>query len=236
MAAGWAAKRFWAEVTVEAVAGGFGVRLDARAVKTPAKAAFVVPSRALAEAVAREWRAQQGVVDPQAMPFTRYANSAIDKVAAQFDEVVAIVAAYGGTDLLCYRAVGPDRLVVRQAAAWDPLLAWVAGVGAPLKAVAGVMHIAQPPTSLAVLTGRVGALDIFGLAGFHDLVAISGSLVIGLAVIDGWAAPDVLWPLCRIDEDWQAEVWGADEEAEAAGVLKRQDFLRAAEFYALCRA
>lgn len=235
VSAGWVAKRFWSTVEVEPVAGGYGLRLDAKPLKTPGKAPFVVPGATLAAAVAAEWRAQQGVIRPQAMPFTRAANSAIDKVRVQQAEVVAIVAAYGGSDLLCYRALGPEPLVARQAAAWDPLLAWAASIGAPLRAVAGVMHIAQAEPSLACLSRRVAALDAFVLTGFHDLVAISGSLVIGLAVLDGMDDPERLWAWSRIDEAWQAEVWGADAEAEAAAALKQTDFLQAARFCRLCR-
>ena len=125
--AGWAAKRFWTDVTLVELPGGYGIRLDARPVKTPAKAPLVVPTRGLADAIAIEWRAQQGVIDPTGMPFTRSANSAIDKVAAQRAEVVDLIAAYGDADLICYRATVPARLVARQSAAWDPLLTWAAG-------------------------------------------------------------------------------------------------------------
>ena len=143
--AGWAAKRFWTDVTLVELPGGYGIRLDARPVKTPAKAPLVVPTRGLADAIAIEWRAQQGVIDPTGMPFTRSANSAIDKVAAQRAEVVDLIAAYGDADLICYRATVPARLVARQSAAWDPLLTWAAGIGAPLQALPGVIHAPQPP-------------------------------------------------------------------------------------------
>lgn len=233
--AGWAAKRFWAEVRVVEEPGGFGIALDQRRVKTPAKAPLLVPTVALAETIAAEWQAQQGVINPGTMPFTRSANSAIDKVAPQRPEVTDLIADYADADLICYRATAPERLIAQQAEAWDPLLAWSAGLGAPLIAKAGVMHVPQAPASLALLRARIEAMDLFGLTAFHDLVALSGSLVIGLAVVEGLHPPERLWDLSRIDETWAIEVWGADDEAIAAGAAKQRDFLHAAAFYNLSR-
>ncbi len=232
---GWKAKRFWKTATAEACEGGFTVRLDGRAVKTPAKAAFVVPTLAMAQAAAAEWDAQTGEVKPDTMPVTRAANSAIDKLSVQFDEVVGLLAAYGETDLLCYRATGPEALVARQAAAWDPLLDWAArDLGAPLTATAGVIHIAQPSESLSRLHALTAAFDRFQLAAFHDLVAISGSLVLGFAVARGHLSADQAFEISRIDETWQAEIWGVDEEAALLEVARKQAFLEAARFMGLC--
>ncbi len=232
---GWKAKRFWQKATVEAVEGGWTVRLDARPVRTPAKAPLVLPTRALAEAVADEWEAQQGEVKPDTMPFTRAANSAIDKVAPQQAEVVAIIAAYGGSDLLCYRATGPQDLCDRQSRAWDPLLDWAAErLGARLAATAGVMHVAQAPDALARLSARVEAMTPFQIAAFHDLVALSGSLVVALAVVDGRIGTEEAWALSRLDECWQIEQCGEDEEAAAAAEVRRAAFHQAARFFALC--
>jgi chaperone required for assembly of F1-ATPase len=231
----WAAKRFWTDALPEACDGGFTVRLDARPVRTPLKAPLVLPTLAMAEAIAAEWQAQTGKVDPATMPCTRAANSAIDKVVPQFDEVVAMLAAYGDTDLLCYRATGPETLVARQAAAWDPLLDWAAtALGAPLMATAGVMHIPQPDRSLAALKAQVARLTPFQLAAFHDLVALSGSLVLALAVTHHRLTAAQAWTLSRIDEDWQAELWGEDEEAAALATLKQAAFLQADRFFGLC--
>ncbi|MFC2968896.1 ATP12 family chaperone protein [Acidimangrovimonas pyrenivorans] len=232
----WAPKRFWKETQVVPAEGGWTVQLDGRAVKTPAKAPLVVPTRALAEAIAAEWQAQEDKVDPATMPFTRAANAAIDKVTVQFDEVAAMLASYGDSDLLCYRAEGPEGLVARQAEAWDPLLDWVAeAFGAPLTPVSGVMHAAQPEQSLKALEARVRALTPFEMTAFHDLVTISGSLVIGLAAVEGRAGTDVLWPLSRIDEDWQAEQWGRDDEAAEHAELRREAFEHAGRFFDLTR-
>lgn len=232
----WAARRFWTAATVETVEGGFTVRLDGRAVKTPAKAPLVVPTRAMAGAIAGEWDAQEGLVRPDTMPVTRSANSAIDKVGVQRAEVIDLLAAYGATDLLCYRATGPAELVARQALEWDPVLDWSAmALGAPLRAVAGVVHIQQEASSLAALTERIDALSDFELVAFHDLVALSGSLVLALAVIDGRLPSSEAWALSRIDETWQAELWGSDDEAEATEAVRHEAFLQAERFYRLCQ-
>ncbi len=231
----WKAKRFWTAAEALACDGGFTVLLDGRAVKTPAKAALVVPTLAMAQAIAAEWDAQTGEVRPATMPVTRAANSAIDKIIPQRDEVVEIIAAYGQSDLLCYRAIGPAALVERQAAGWDPVLHWAAeALGAQLVATAGVMHVAQPPEALARLTARVAGMTEFQLAGLHDLVAISGSLVLALAVTERRLTPEEAWALSRIDENWQIEQWGADEEAAEMEAFRHVAFNDASRFYALC--
>ena len=232
---GWKAKRFWKQATVEPEGAGWGVRLDGRPVKTPAKSPLVVPTEAMARAIAAEWDAQQAEVRPATMPVTRAANSAIDKVTPQFAAVAAMLADYGGTDLLCYRAEGPVPLVERQRAAWDPLLDWAAQhLGAPLACATGVLPVAQAPDSLARLTAEVQEFDPFRLTALHDLVAISGSLVIGLAVARGRIGVDAGWLASRIDEHWQAEQWGADDEATAAEAVKRAAMADAARFLMLC--
>lgn len=231
---GWAAKRFWTEARAEAAPEGFTVRLDGRPVRTPSKAPLVVPTRAMAEAIAAEWAAQDGKVDPRTMPTTRSANSAIDKVVPQFHEVATLVAAYGASDLLCYRAAGPDGLIRRQAEAWDPMLDWAAGTfGARLAVTTGVVPVAQDAAACAALEARVRACSSFELAALHDLVGLSGSLVLGLAAANGVAAPEDVWTLSRIDEDWQADLWGHDEEAEEAAAAKRAEFLHAHRFWVL---
>ena len=231
----WKAKRFWKTATAEGCDGGFTVRLDGRAVKTPAKSAFVLPTLAMAQAAAAEWDAQVKEVRPETMPVTRMANSAIDKVAVQFDEVAGLLAAYGESDLLCYRATGPAELIARQEAVWNPLLDWAAAVlGAPLVATAGVVHVAQPPGSIAALRARLFALTPFRLAAMHDLIAISGSLILGFAVAEHHLTAAEAFSISRIDEQWQAEKWGEDEEAAALEALKRAALIEAARFWNLC--
>ncbi|MHA1528353.1 MAG: ATP12 family chaperone protein [Alphaproteobacteria bacterium] len=230
-------KRFWREVSVEAGGGGFAIRLDGRPLRTPAKAACLLPTRALARAVAAEWAAVEGEVDPAAMALTRAANSAIDRVIPEREAIAALIAAYGEADLICYRAPQPQGLARRQGEAWDPLLAWAAEtLGAPLVSVEGVVHVAQLPESLARLGAAVRAHGPWELTALHDLVSISGSLVLGLAVSHGRLDAATAWPLSRIDEDWQVEEWGADDEAAAVAARRRANFADAARLLELVRA
>jgi len=231
----WAPKRFWTEVRAEAAEGGYVVLLDGRMVKSPAKTPLLLPSLALAEAVGQEWQAQQGIVKPDTMPMTRMANSALDKVGPQFDEVAGLIAAYGASDLLCYRAPGPEGLVARQADGWDPLLDWAAAeFGARLSVTTGVIPVAQDAAVTARLASKVFALDPFRLAAFHDLVSISGSLILALAVTKGQLSIGDAFTLSRIDEHWQAEFWGQDDLALESEAVKRAAFLDAGRFFGLC--
>lgn len=233
---GWTARVFWSDVGVVPAEGGYEVRLDGRPVRTPGKKPLVLPSRALAERVANEWRAQEDTVKPHSMPATRMANSAIEKVAPQIEEVANVIAAYGETDLLCHRAEGPEALCARQAAAWDPLLDWAAEtLDARLVPVVGVMPAEQDAAALARLRAEVARLTAFELAAVHDLVALSGSLIIGLAAARGVQPADALWAASRIDEDWQIELWGEDEEASSANTLKFLAFSDALAFFMDCR-
>lgn len=232
----WKAKRFWKEATVVAVDGGFTVHLDARPVRTPLKSALIVPTERLAHAIAAEWDAQEGVINPLSMPHTRSANSAIDKVAPQHAAVAQMLADYGDSDLLCYRAPAPTELIERQALHWDPLLDWAeTRLGARLHTTTGVIHVPQPPKALARLSAQVHALDAFALTGFHDLVSLSGSLVLGFAAMLDQRPVDEIWQLSRLDEDWQTELWGVDDEAAAMAETKRLAFVHAKNFHDLSR-
>ncbi|WP_299356416.1 ATP12 family protein [uncultured Shimia sp.] len=233
---GWAQKRFWTQAGIAEVDGGFAVELDGRRVKTPAKAPLTVPTRAMAEAIAAEWQAQGEKIDPTTMPVTRSANAAIDKVAHQHGEVADMLAEYGGSDLLCYRATGPVELVARQAEQWDPMLDWAEdALGARLKTVSGVMHEAQEIETLSHLSAQVHALNNFELAAFHDLVSLSGSLILGFAAVHAARPIEGLWTLSRLDETWQEEQWGADDEAAAQAEVKHQAFLHADRFFLLAQ-
>ena len=228
-------KRFWTKVDIVEESSGFSLRLDNKPLKTPAKAALIVPTRALADWIAAEWQAQTDRINPATMPATRAANAAIDKVQTQFDEVAGLLTAYGETDLLCYRAPAPVELIARQAAAWDPLLQWSkARFGIDWALTTGVMPARQSADTLAILAAHVAGFTPFQLTAFHDLVAMSGSLVIALAATDGHAAPETLWSASRIDEDWQIEQWGEDDEATALAERRRSAFLHAARFFAIC--
>ncbi|WP_323767144.1 ATP12 family chaperone protein [Antarctobacter sp.] len=230
----WAPKRFWQNAEVADAEAGYAVTLDGRGVKTPAKTPLVVPTEALAREIAAEWAAQEERVNPNTMPFTRMANSALDKVAPQHAAVADMLAAYGDSDLLCYRADTPEGLVNRQQQGWDPLLDWAeASFDARLMPVVGVMYHPQDPAALARLTAQVHGQSSFALAAFHDLVSMSGSLVLALAVIKGACDPAEAWALSRIDETWQEEQWGVDEDAAKLAQRKRGEFLHAAVFHSL---
>lgn len=228
----WAAKRFWTNASTREVAQGWEITLDGRAVKTPAKAALAVPTRALAEAIAGEWAAQGERIEPQNMPFTRAANAAIDKVSVNREAVISMLAAYGETDLICYRAEAPQGLVARQALIWDRWLDWARDThNAPLTTTAGIVPVAQPSQSLAQLRGRLEGMSDFQLAGAHDVIAISGSLVLALAALEGALDEAGLWEACRVDEEWQIAQWGRDEEADAEAQLRREALACALKFH-----
>ena len=234
---GWRAKRFWTEATVMRDASGWHVLLDDRPVRTPAKAPMYLPTEAMAQAIAGEWAAQGEELDPLSMPVTRSANSAIDRVATQHREVAEMLAAYAETDLLCHRADGPERLRQRQDAGWDPLLDWAEErFGARLVPVTGILPTKQPRTALDRLSEAVHGCDPFRLTALHDLVGLSGSLVLGLAVAHGRLAPSDGWSLSRIDEDWQIEQWGEDEQATEVAVRKYGEFAHAMRFWTLSSA
>lgn len=232
----WKPKRFWKTATATPCDGGFTVLLDERGVKTPAKAPLTVPTLPMAQAIAAEWDAQEKVVDPGTMPMTRGANAAIDKVRTQRAEVAALLSEYGDSDLLCYRAAGPEALIARQAQHWDPLLAWAAeALDVRLAVGEGVMHVQQDPAALARLRQEVAAFDDFALAAAHDLISISGSLILALAVTRKAVDPLYAWTVSRVDEHWQIEQWGEDDEATAFETVKRAAFLDAVRFYELSR-
>ena len=230
-------KRFYKLAAPAAVDGGWTVQLDGKAIKTPSKAAFLAPNLALAEAAAAEWNAQTDQVDPRAMPVTRAINSAIDRTAPEFDAVVEMVAEYGGSDLICYRAEAPRALVERQSAAWDPLIQWAnERYGVRLVATTGVMHVDQPADGQTRLAAAVAAFDPMELTALYDLTALSGSLVIGLAVADGRLGVAEGWAAGRVDAAFQEEQWGVDEEAAKVAAIKAAEFEDAAQFLTLARA
>ncbi len=225
-------RRFWKQACIVPVGDGFSVELDGRRLKTPGKANLTLPSLAMAEEMAAEWDAQKDEVDPTSMPVTRMANSAIDKVRPQHREVAEMLAGYGDTDLLCYRAEAPAELVAHQAEAWDPALDWAeAELGVRLFARAGVMHVAQPEPALARLSDMVHRQTAFQLAAFHDLVSLTGSLILGFAATRGWRDGREIWRLSRLDEIWQEARWGVDDDAAATAEARCNAFLSAKRFF-----
>jgi chaperone required for assembly of F1-ATPase len=224
-------KRFWKEVSVTAEGEDWSLRLDARPVKTPARAALTVPTEALAEAIAEEWRSVGETIDPQAMPLTGLANAAIDRVASNQPAFAQGLANYAEADLACYRAEGPQELVARQVWHWDKLLGWARRrFDVDFVVTSGLIHVAQPPATVARLTHAIAELDPFRLAGLSPLVTIGGSLLAALAVFEKAMTTEEAWQAVSVDDRWQLEQWGADAEAEAVLAYRQRDFLAAARF------
>ncbi|MDR3494869.1 MAG: ATP12 family protein [Ancalomicrobiaceae bacterium] len=224
-------KRFYQDAAVKPAAAGFAVELDGRPVKTPAKRALALPRQDLAEAIAAEWRAQGDHIDPATMPFTRLANSVIDGVAERRGEVVADLTAYAGSDLLCYRADSPVRLVERQMAVWDPILDWAdERLGARFTVIEGVMHVAQEDDAIEAVRQAVAGLDPFVLAGLHSITTLTGSVLIAVALWDGYLDIDAAWLAGSLDDHWSLEVWGHDADAAERLEHRRSEFLAAAAF------
>jgi chaperone required for assembly of F1-ATPase len=223
-------KRFYKDVAMEPAGAGYLLKLDGRRAMTPARQPLVVPTRSLADAVAAEWAGQGELIDPAAMPVTRLANSALDGVAPRMREVRAEVLAYAGTDLLCYRADGPERLVARQHAAWDPILAWAeARLGGRFMLAEGIVHVPQPEGTVAALRDLIAAFDEpFRLAGLSLATTLSGSALIALALAEDALDPDAAWAAAHVDEDWNIAQWGEDAEAAARRAHRFADFRAAA--------
>ena len=218
-------------MTVEAEDGGWTVKLDGKPLRTPARAALVVPTQTLAKAIADEWRTVEGDVDPRAMPLTGLANAAIDRVAPERRAFAGGLARYAEADLACYRSDWPPELVSRQAAKWDELLAWARRrYDVDFSTTSGILHVPQPQATIERLDHAVAALDPFRLAGLSPLVTIGGSLIAGLAVLEKAMTPEAAWEAVSLDEHWQLEQWGADAEAEKALENRRRDFMSAARF------
>lgn len=231
-------RRFYKDVTLGEVPGGFQVLLDARGVKTVGGAAQIVPTRALGEALAAEWRRQGERIDPASLPMRDMADYAIDILANDPRTQAEGLLAYAETDTLCYRADPDEPLHARQQQVWEPLLAAVeARYGVAFTRVSGVLHRPQPAETLAVLKARLLALDPFALAGLEAMTRLAASLTIGLAALDAVHEdePLALWQAACLEEEWQAELWGRDWEAEERREKREADFLRACAFARLAR-
>lgn len=218
-------RRFYKAVAVTEEPGGFGVALDRRPLRTPARAPLTVPNRRLAEAMAEEWAAQGEHIVPATMVLTKLANTAIDRVAGRDHAVAADIVAYAGCDLLCYRAEAPERLAARQAGAWDPPLAWAARrLGSHFVCVTGVVHHPQPDAALDALVRALEGKGPYRLAALHTITTLTGSALLALGLLEGAISPDAAWAAAHVDEDWQIEQWGSDVEAEARRAERRREF------------
>jgi len=229
-------KRFYTEVAVTPMDGGFVILLDSRPVRTPAGKRLSLPRKKLADAIAEEWQAQGETVMAATMPLLRLANTVIDGVADHREAVIAAILRFGENDLLCYRAHQPPELAARQAAGWDPLLEWVAQkYGAKLRVAAGLTHVDQPPEALAALRRGLESYDAFSLSGLHVIASITGSVVLALAVAEEFITGTDAFELSRIDEIYQAEKWGEDAEAATRATSLAYELGKAAELIGLVR-
>ncbi len=224
-------KRFYTDAARQAADDGWTVALDGKPIRTPAKAAFVVPTAALATAAAAEWAGQGETLDARQMPLTGFAYAAIDRVAPDRPAFAADLARFAETELLCYRADEPPPLVARQAEVWDPLLAWAAGrYDVAFTVTAGILHTLQPPATMARINAAFAALDAFRLAALHPVVTICGSALIGLAVSERHLDAEAAFAAGQLDELWQAEKWGIDPLAAASLAARRAAVDTAVEF------
>ena len=221
-------KRFYAHADVLETDGGFAVTLDGKPIRTPSGRQVVVPVKAIAEAVAAEWQAQQETIDPLTMPLTRFANSVVQSVVDRASLVADDVAKYLRSDLLFYRAGHPEPLVAREAEHWDPVLFWAAdALGARFILAEGIVHVRQPDS--AVAAARAAFPDNpWSIAALHVVTTLTGSALLALALLHGMRDADQVWAAAHVDEDWNAEKWGVDEEAAARRAARLVDFEAAA--------
>ena len=229
-------KRFYQQVAILPAESdaGYVVMLDGKVLSTPGKSRLVLASAGLAEAIAEEWAAQEGEVRPASMPLTRLAATATDRVAAARAAVIDELMRFAGTDLLCYRAEEPEALRARQAALWQPLLDWTsARYGAELCTVTGLMPQPQPDAALGALRAALDALDDLTLTGLMVATAAAGSLVVGLALVEGRITGEEAFAVSQLDESFQIEQWGEDAEAAARRAALKEDLLSVERFLAL---
>ena len=228
-------KRFYTEAAVVEDAGALGIALDGKPARTPGKRPLIVPYRPLADAIAAEWAAQVDTVEPASMALTRLANSAIDVVADRRADIIDEAARYAATDLLCYRAEGPETLVRRQEEAWQPLLDWIeTRHGARFTVTRTVLPAEQSSEALEHVRGAVAAFDDFPLTALHATTAASGSVVIALAVADGRLTGDAAFEISQLDETYQIEQWGEDSESTKRRDALHRDMRAASRFLELC--
>lgn len=231
-------RRFYKSVSVESVETGFSVLLDGRPVKTPGRHPLAVPNRAAAEALREEWDGQGEQIDPATMPMTRLANTVIEAIAPDPSPVRDDIGRFIETDLLFYRAAAPERLVERQNRLWNPIVDWAKDAfGGRFVLAEGVMHVAQPPASLDAFRARLSAIDDpFQIAALHQATTLTGSALLAMAVKDGRLDAAEAWRLAHLDEDWNIEQWGEDDEAMARRAARWDEMRVAALLLLACQA
>lgn len=218
-------KRFYKSVEYAKKDGSYAILLDGRPISTPARAPLAVPIEKLARIMVAEWDAQGDKIDPDTMPMTKRANTAIDRVRGREKEVVADIVSYAGTDLLCYRAESPEGLIENQCARWDPVLEWARDeIGAPLNIQTGISHIDQPEASVAAISRNLEGFDYLSLTPLHTMTTLTGSALLVLAHVRGRLKAGEVWAAAHVDEDWQIAKWGEDSEAQARRAVRRAEF------------
>jgi chaperone required for assembly of F1-ATPase len=221
-------KRFYAKAGVVDAPDGFAVTLDDKPIRMPSGRRVVAPVRAIADTVAAEWDAQQELIDPQTMPMTRFANTVVDAVVDRVDAVKEDIAKYFQSDLLFYRAGHPDGLVAREAGLWDPPLFWAAeALGAHFILAEGIVHVRQPESAVAAARAALPD-DPWRVAALHVITTLTGSALLALALLRGVLDADQVWAAAHVDEDWNIEKWGVDEEVAARRAARLVDFRAAA--------
>ena len=221
-------QRFYARVGVVEAPDGFVITLDDKPVRTPSGRALAAPNREIADGIVAEWDGQQETIDPLTMPLTRLANSVIDAVVDRVEAVTDDVAKYFGSDLLFYRAGHPEALVAREAAHWDPIVFWAAdALGAHFILAEGIVHVRQPDSAIAAARAALPT-NAWSIAALHVVTTLTGSALLALALMRGVIDQDHAWAAANVDEDWNIEQWGGDEEVAARRAARRVDFRAAA--------
>jgi chaperone required for assembly of F1-ATPase len=224
-------KRFYQVVQIAPRGQGHSILLDERPVRTPARRLLIVPTVPLAEAIAGEWREQGETIRPEAMPLTRLASTATDRMPELRPAAIDEVAAYVDTDLLCYRAAEPFDLVRRQRHVWQPVLDWLnAAYGIRLSVTTSILPVAQPEAARARLRRAIEELPDWPLVGVHAATTALGSLALGLAVLHGRIDAEAALAASLLDELFEIERWGTDPEAERRHAVLRRDITAAARF------
>ena len=224
-------KRFYKSVGVTPSDGGWQVTLDGRGLKTVRGAAQLVPNEAFARRLAREWDSQGEKLDPASFPWRDMTDYAIDQVTKFAPDIAEKLVPFADTDTLLYRAHPDEALYTRQQEVWEPILtAFETREGVAFKRVCGIMHVSQSEETLAAMRQRVAALPAFALTALEAMTNLASSLTIGLSALESDADPDALWQAASLEEEWQAEEWGRDEEAEERRARRAADFGRAFEF------
>ncbi len=223
-------KRFYKAADVVREGDTFTVALDGKPVRTPGRKALSVPNETLARSMAAEWAAQKERIDPMTMPLTRLVNTALDGVAADMQAVREDIVRFAGTDLLCYRATGPEPLQERQEAVWGAVLEWAQAHGMVFETTAGITHVQQPSAALAVFGSKIAQVDdAVLLTALHLVTSLTGSAIIALAVLEGELTGETAWEVAHLDEDWNIEMWGEDTDAMARRALRWRDMNAAVE-------